>query len=468
MAHGDLDGDTYTDLVLSYRRGSGPSAQRYLAVFFRSAEGYPARPQVAFRAPPTAAAFDVGDALGDGRDEVLYLTSTGVFVQTFEARKPGRPQRLISTATLVSGPEEEDLATWDFLRTLPGGKSVLMVPGRRRLRVYTRGPEKWAIWADVQVDLHSYYDAESKTYRRSGRGGATGRPYAFRVTTIVPNVEWVDQTGDGRLDLVTFYEDRVAVHVQDDSGALAPKPTHRRWFRVRSKAELESRDTRVSAKVRDLDGDGIADLALGKIGGGITTLKTELRLYKGVKGGGFGDTPAQVFADEGFAALSDFVDVDGDGTLEMVHPLSEVSIVAMSRAMLSKTLDLDVRIRERSPAHAFFHPKPVQTLETSYGLDLSVGASIRGAAPLFGRDFDGDGRPDVLLSEGGEAMVVHSGRGGPTARFAEDGHVRLEAPGTNHTLPVPVRQGAAGPLDIVQFYVARRSLAGRIFVFTRQ
>lgn len=466
LTHGDLDSDGYTDLVVSYRRGSGPVARRYLAVFFRGPDGYPAKPQVAYAVPKLTAVFDIGDAVGDARDELVFLANTGVYVQQFEGRKPLPPKRLLSAPTLVSGPEEEDLAAWDFLRQPAGMKSpILLVPGRRGVRVFKREGDEWKTWAKVKVGLFSYYDAESRTYRRSGRGGASGRPYSFRSTTIVPNLEWVDQTGDGLVDLVTFYEDRVEVFAQSKDGVLAETPTHRRWFKVLNKAELESRDVRVSTMVRDLDADGIADLVITKIGGGITTLHTELRLFRGLKGGGFSKAPAQVFKDEGFAALADFIDVDGDGVLEMVHPHSEVSILGMSQALLSKTLDIDVRIREPAQGGPFFTSKPVQVLETSYGLDFSVGASIRGAAPLFGHDFSGDGRPDVLLSDGAESMVLHEGRGRSKAQFDEDDGATLAAQGSNTTLAVPIRIGAKSQ-DLVVYYVARKSLAGRIFVFT--
>lgn len=464
LTHGDLDGDGYTDLVVSYRRGSGPRATRYFGIFFRGPEGYPAKPQVAYAVPQGTSAFDVGDAVGDARDELVFLASTGVFVQRFEGRKPMPAERLLSVSSLVSGPEEEDLVAWDFLKQPKGLPSLLVLPGRRNLKVYQRGAEGWKAWANLRVGLMSYYDAETSTYRRSGRGGASGRPYAFRVTTIVPNLEWVDQTGDGRVDLVTFYEDRVQVFAQDAEGHLSPTPTFKRWFQMLTADELESRDVRTSAKVLDLDGDGIADLALEKIGGGITTLRAEVRLYRGLKGGGFSDKPAQVFADDGFAALSDFIDVDGDGALEMVHPHSEVSIMTMSGALISKSLDLDVRVREAAKGGLFFEPKPVQILETSYGLDFSVGAAIRGAAPIFGHDFTGDGRPDVLLSDGGEAIALLEGTGAQPAHFNEDAKVKLDVQGSNTTLAVCARP-ADPKVDIVVFYIARKSLAGQIFVF---
>lgn len=467
VTSGDLDGDHRTDLVVSYRRGSGPAASRYLGVFFRGDKGYGERPDVAFAVPKNAAAFDVGDAFGDGQDEIVYLTASGVFAQPFSERRPGNPTRIISAPTLVLEPEEEDLVTWDFVRRLSNGDRVAIVPGRRTLKIFRREGEVWKPWSDVRVGKYSYYDAETSTYRRSGRGGQSGRPYSFRITTIVPNIDFVDQTGDGKLDLVAHFEDRVEVYPMSADGELASKPALRQWFQVRTPEELESNDTTISAQVRDLDADGIADMVVTKIGGGITTLHTEVRLYAGQKGGGFSKKPTQAFDDDGFAALVGFEDVDGDGKLEMLHPHAEVSIMSMSSAMLSSKVGLELRIRRRSK-EGFFEPKPVQTLDTSFGLDLTVGAALRGTAPIFGHDFDGDGRPDVILSHGGDKMRLHRGKKDDDDLFEKDGRITLTAPGTSTTLALSPRTDRVEPPDVLVYYVARKSLGGRLYVFRNQ
>lgn len=464
VTSGDLDGDGKTDLAVSYRRGSGPSAGRFIGVFFRGDKGYAGRPDVAFAVPQNAAAFDLGDVFGDGQDEVVYLMSSGVFAQPFSARKPGNPTRLITTPTLVVEPEEEDLVAWDFVRKL-GSETIAVLPGRRNVRIFRREGEAWKSWSDVDITKLSFYDAESATYRRSGRGGRSGRPYAFRVTTIVPNIDFVDQTGDGKVDVVTHYEDRIAVHPMTADGTFSKRPAKRQWFNVLTKSERESRDVGISAQIVDVDQDGIADLCLSKIGGGITTLKTEVRLYKGKKGGGFDRKPTQVFDDDGFASLVRFVDVDGDGKLEMLHPHSEVSIMSMSSAMLSSKVSLDVRIRRQGTDGDLFDRKPVQTLETSFGLDLTVGAALRGTAPIFGHDFDGDGRKDVIMAQGGDKMVLHRGLKKGGDMFEEEGRISLSAPGTSTTLALPPRADGTGRPDLLVYYVARKDLTGRLYVF---
>ncbi|MCB9655083.1 MAG: VCBS repeat-containing protein [Deltaproteobacteria bacterium] len=472
VAPGDFDADGRADLAVAYVRGAGPKARRFIAMFFRDEKGgFAAKPDVAFSAPRNAAVFDVGDALGDAQDELVFLASDGIYAQAFVDRKPGKPTKIVAVPTLAGRAEEEDLLTWDFLTTMDvqSRSPVLVVPTPRELQLYRReSGGHWALWVKLSLQTFSYYDAASETYRRSRRGGSSGQPFALSVTTVVPNVVFVDQTGDGRPDVVAHFEDRIAVFAQREDGSIAPKPTFSRYYAVRTDEELERRDTSIETKVAQLDADGIADLAITKIGGGITTLATEVRLYRGQKSGGFDLEPAQSFDDPGFAALVDFVDVDGDGRVEMLHPLSSVSVVSMTRAMLASVVSLDVRIRRADESPRLFERKPSQTLTSRLGLDLSVGATLRGGAPMFGHDFDGDGRPDAVLPDGGDKMVLHRGRGRDAqggALFEDEGHITLAAPGSHKTIVLaPGPLVASGP-DVLIYYVQRPELGGRLFVF---
>ncbi|MBK8011320.1 MAG: VCBS repeat-containing protein [Deltaproteobacteria bacterium] len=479
VAPGDFDADGRTDLAVAYVRGAGPKARRFIGVFFRDTQGgFDVKPNVAFSAPRNAALFDAGDALGDAQDELVFFASDGIYAQAFAARKPGRPTKIVNVPTLAGRADEEELLAWDFLTTLDGpsdgrsdGRSrVLVVPTPRDLQLFRAEPGGlWSPWAKLSLQTFSDYDAASETYRRSRRGGSSGRQFSLAVTTVVPNVVFIDQTGDGRPDVVTHFEDRIAVFAQRADGSMAPEPTFSRYYAVRTDEELERRDTSIETKIAQLDADGIADLAITKIGGGITTLATEVRLFRGAKGGGFELEPAQSFQDPGFAALVDFVDVDGDGRLEMLHPMSAVSVVSMTRAMLASVVSLDVRIRRPDAAPQLFERKPSQTLSSRLGLDLSVGATLRGGGPMFGHDFDGDGRPDAVLPDGGDKMVLHRGRGGDrqagTALFEDEGHITLAAPGSHKTFALMPGSAVGGGPDVVVYYVQRPELGGRLVVF---
>lgn len=468
LTTGDLDGDKKTDLVLSYRRGSGPRSQRFIAVFFRGEKGYAAEPDVAIAAPKNAGIFDVGDAFGDGKDEIVYFAPDGVYAQAFVDRKPTNPTRVLTSASLISSPEEDDLVYWDFLRAFaPGQPQTLIVPARDDLRMFRRDGDTWKPWSRANIEQYSSYDAEIATFRRDRRGGSSGRPYSFRSTTIVPLLDFIDQNGDGRVDLVTSYEDRVAVYPALEDGTISVKAAHQIWFSIRSPNELETRDAGVSTQIVDFDMDGVADACVQKISGGITTLATETHLYRGLKTGGFEAKPAQIFKDEGFASLVAFLDIDGDGKLEMVHPQSEVSISAIGSMLLSKELALKLRLRRMSADKTLiYEKKPVQTLETLFGLDLTVGATLRGAAPLFGYDFDKDGLRDVIMSDGGEKLVLHRGQKKSGELFSEDSSLSLTAPGTSTTLPIQPDLSKPGRPDLLLYYVDRADLAGKLYLFT--
>lgn len=467
LTTGDLDGDRLTDLILSYRRGSGSRAQRFLAVFFRRPTGFTKDPDVTMAAPRSAAVFDVGEALGDGREQIVYLAADGVYAQSFVDRRPGNPARILTVASLVSEPEEDDLATWDFLRPMgPGGPATLIIPTRGPLRLFrAEAGAVWKPWSRLSIAQLSTYDAELSTFRRDRRGGASGRPYAFRSTTVVPVIDLADQTGDGKIDVITSLEDELAVYPALEDGTISAKPVFAAELGVRTQEELETRDASVSSAIVDLDGDGIADAVISKISGGITTLGTKTYLFRGVKGGGFEPKPAQVFEDEGFAALAQFVDADGDGRLEMVHPHAPVSIVGISQMMLSKELTLGVRIRRPAAERpAFFEKGATQTIDTVFGLDLSVGATLRGIFPIFGHDFDGDGRRDAVLSEGGAKMVLYRGVEGEEP-FDTGGAISLSAPGASTTIPLYPDVARKGRPDVLTYFVDRPELAGRLILF---
>jgi hypothetical protein len=469
---GDLDGDGDVDLVVTYRRKGGPSAERYVGVFRRTDDGFDGRPDPAFRAPEKAAVFDLADVDGDPGVEMLYMTSRGVYAQSL-AKAPGRPYRIVATRSLVGRPEEDDLIHWDVVRRLgDDGPQVVVVPQRTGLDLYRREGPVWKHWTEVELPNLQRYDAYSDAFRPAEGSGSPARPYSFRAQTMVPNLAFVDQTGDGRTDLVTHYEDRIAVFVADATGKPGREPAYERFFGVRTDEEIETREAFVGAVVQDLDGDGVADLALSKLAGGLTNLRSRVWLYAGRPGGGFEARPSQSFEERGFSSLVAFEDVDGDGKVEMLHPQMAVSIGTFIQALTSRTLTIDVRIRRADPSSGFFAGRPAQTLPVRLGLDFSDGGGVRGAPPLFGHDLDGDGVPDAIVSDGGKVLRVYKGRkagerdGEPDpsrSPFRSQGYLTLEADISNTTVMLP--SGQDGLPDVLIYHVARKDRVGSMVVF---
>jgi len=463
---GDFDADGLVDLVVSYSRGQGPDAQRFLGVFFRRPDGLPREPDLKIAAPQTAAMFDVGDALAFPGDELVFMGRFGVFAQSLAGRKPGQLVAIIKTRTIAVTPEEEDLVRWDFLRTPgPGEAPLMLVPTGGPIEIYKMDANGiWIHTSRIDVDSFAFFDAEAITFKRGRRGGAGPRPYSIVVTTVVPALTFLDQDGDGRRDLITTYRDRVAVHFQKTDGTLTSTPGYSRWLKFLTTEEQASGDMDVYVEAIDINGDGIADLSANKLGGGITNLRTETRIYLGQKGGGFSPSPTQVWNDSGFATLVNYADLDGDGTLEMVHPLVGVSIMSMSSMLISSKMELDLRVRRRSDKAVF--GSEVQTLDLVFGLDFSTGGALRGAPPLYGKDFDGDGVFDAVLTTASDELQIFRGLGkksGPI--FDDDATITLSGIVSRETYALPQSTKAGGLHDILAAYVDVPKMAGKLLCF---
>ncbi|MFO0727373.1 MAG: VCBS repeat-containing protein [Myxococcota bacterium] len=468
---GDVDGDGLVDLVVAYGRGIGPEAQRFVGVFFRNPGGFSKEPDLKFQTPPSTAIFDLGDAIPGGGDEIVYMSRFGVYAQSLAGRRPANPVQIVRARTAIGPPEEEDFVRWDFLRSLPGGEApVLIVPEGGVVELYRRDETgTWKRWSKVDVPDYAVYDAETTVYKPGRRGGAGSRPFSLKITTVIPTMTFIDQTGDGKPDLVANYRDRVAVFPMKSDGTLTSSATYSRWFEILTPEEQSTHDSELTLDVGDLDGDGIADVSVSKIGGGLTTLKSETRIYLGKPGGGFGNAPVQTFKEPGFATLSGFHDLDGDGKVEMVHPYAEVTVLGMSKVLLSSKLTLELRFRRRAAGPKLFEDKPLQTLEMVFGLDYATGAALRGSPPIFGYDFDGDGRRDALLSAGSEAIELHRGLPpGGELIFDEDSSATLSAPVSRETYAIPQKTSANSKMDVLVSYVDHPKMTGRLLLFLNE
>jgi hypothetical protein len=68
--------------------------------------------------------FDLGDALGDASEELVFIAPDGVYAQPFIDRKASNPTRVVTTPSLVVSPEEDDLVAWDFMRQIAPDQPV--------------------------------------------------------------------------------------------------------------------------------------------------------------------------------------------------------------------------------------------------------------------------------------------------------------------------------------------------------
>ncbi|HKB15014.1 MAG TPA: VCBS repeat-containing protein, partial [Planctomycetota bacterium] len=200
----------------------------------------------------------------------------------------------------------------------------------------------------------------------------------------------------GRADLYLFAGGAVRIHAQDGSGRFPEEPT---WKGRVPKADGGPDEIRV----RDLDGDGRAELfALGSSGGGLLSNDEVLEVLRGADPGPLLEAPAARFKFEGYGLYLECVDVDGDGVLDLALsvldvPMTPDAIATGTRLKWNYHIFRGVRGEgvEREGSLRFteaWEPEAIAGL---------------GMIATFGGDADGDGVADFLRVAPDGRLGVH-------------------------------------------------------------
>ena len=421
----DVDGDGKRDLVVVVGIGAPPQLVRRIAVFFAHGSRYSPAPDQLLPAPAGAAFLDLGDVDGDGKRAIVFADARGlgIFHLGTDGRFEATPRRLVDVHGLMALPDDEELPFCDFMRDWNGdGKDEIVLPLADRTAVFARGSDgAWTRAVDLKLPPRASYAVRPELYEPRLRN------FAVRATFTVPELTAADWDGDGKLDLVAVVDELLQVHAGGKGGALwSPVAAARILLGNRSAAEAERGSAHLATVVRDLDGDGVADLAVNKITGGLGQMRAETGFHYGRRGGGWG-TPQQVIKRDGYAGALAFADLDGDGKPDLVSPHADVGLGTMARVLLSKRMAVGFEARRNLGRG--FSPAPEAVRDIDFAVDYSVVADLEGAYPSVQGDFNGDGKADFIGQHGKDAhgrvarrrQVAHrqrAGSGGARAAVA--------------------------------------------------
>ena len=450
----DLDGDGKLDLVAAYATGAAPEPKRALAIWLQKTGRFAESPDQVLDVPKNAAFVDFVDADGDGKRALVFANATGLWARRLVDGKFEREgKKLVAVTGLLALPDDEELPFFDVGRDWDGdGKPEILLPVIDGVAVFTRQADGWQRTGTLKLQPRASYAVKSELYEPRVRN------FAARATFVVPELQPCDYDGDGQLDLCAVVEDMLQVH----KGGAGPSvfsevAAARHYLGVRTPDEIR-KGAHVHTTVRDLDGDGVADLAVSKLAGGLGQMHATIAFYYGKKGGGF-DPPAQVMQREGYAGSLAFADLDGDGKLDLVMPHVNVGLAEMARVLIAKKMRIgweahqNVGKRQFSVTAASVH-------DLDFTVDYSQLADLDGPFPSVQGDFNGDGKPDFVAAAGPDDLGVWLGGGKPLIAPQAKAVVRVPPSKWYQVVDLDGDKRA----DVLLFYRSRETKAREIVV----
>jgi hypothetical protein len=213
-----------------------------------------------------------------------------------------------------------------------------------------------------------------------------------------------DVDGDGRPDLF-FSGNRVSSRLYRNLGDM-------RFEDVTAKAGVSTDRWATGASMVDIDGDGDLDIYVSVSGPEWSTPEQRRNLLFVNDGKGHFTEQAERFgiADSGFATHAAFLDYDGDGCLDLFllnnspADFTRGDVASIPSGVPARTPG-SINLLYRNDCHGHFTDVSTQAgiLKTAgYGLGVAVA------------DFDGDGRPDIYVSNDvvtNDVLYVNNGNG---------------------------------------------------------
>ena len=462
----DLDGDGRKDLIAPYLVGVPPAQKRFIAIFWNGARGLSPKPDLVLPLEGEAAcAFDVAEVDGQPGDELLLIGPRGVTARSFRGRVAGEPTVLTGEVTLFVEPDKGELPRVPLVQPLGQGVQALLLPKPGALSVLVRAPGKESAWTRaglLPVPLEAGY-----TRRRRGMSisrGTGGFFPAIAARFNFPAVHLADLDGDGLVDLFVAQEDRVTVFRQGPGATFKDQPDYLRDFAIRTPEELKESFSPAAIMVRDIDGDGRADLIVRKqVSQGLASATTTSFVFFG-RQGGFANTADQVLRHEGASGVEvELADLTGDGRPDLIVPSVNIGLFAIIRILTSKTLKMNFQVFPFEKEQRRFAEKASAERELRFKISTDGQADSQ-AASLFG-DYDGDGRPDLVYGTDDEELSIFRGQPGG-ALFEEDASEKIEVRAHGDVLPVDL--AGTGRADLLLRFPNTKGHRGEIVVLHNQ
>lgn len=408
-AAADVNGDDRKDVLVFYTKGDA-DLTKYVAAFVASTSyRYNPKPDAVLPLDAETAIIGIDDLDGDGLTEIVACRSQLVQFYHWDdtTGQFGLSTTLKTRETLVPDSTIDPVVRSLFADLNDDGLKDLILPNARGYAVFlqdqTGFPSSPTTVVEVDIESGVVVDAtlDSTTVRFS-----------------LPRLVLHDLDGDGVDDILLASKRQVAAASGTSNGTF---PLHTYTFDV----PLEFHEEwMVFYNAEDFNGDGNMDLFYHQLSGtSISKVASEVSIFLGKSGPEFPAKPDHVFADRGGATLPFFLDVDANGSKDLVLARINLGVSFFLNYLLRHKVSFEIEARLVQPDGTYAE-KPSLSTKLSFDVPEAREQPIRA-----GGDFDGDGLLDFAFATGKDTVAVFLGEKGRLFSGDPDFEVSVEAYG---------------------------------------
>ena len=401
----DLDGDGRMDIFIVHTSiGEDDEVIKWFTVFWQGEEGFVNSRSQTWEADGRAAAVDIGDVYGDAKGEIGFLAGEGIFVYyQNDGLFSVEPVRVVEERSLLGLVETEDIPVWNFIVDLNGDKKDdLIVPQVGVYAIYLRDGDGYRRAGSPQIRMSFSLGDDSDQGGNENGLQDDGQVPPLRVTYRAARLITEDFNRDGEVDLIAVWRDNLDVFLQKE-GDFTAEPDERLKMEISPPQQQESDFSRVSLRLKEMNGDGILDIVgLKSRFRGPTDIQSQVQIFYGGGEEGYPSTPNKIIVAEGIADPL-FQDLDANGVVDIIMPQMKFDLTTIIRVLTTRSIDMGLVIY-LGDDEGEYPTKPSLIRNLSLGVNPFA---RRGGIPLFRMDgdFNGDNRPDMLV-EGGEDELL--------------------------------------------------------------
>lgn len=420
----DLDLDGLKDILIVHRKGLQPDETKWVSIFWQMEDGgFSTAADQSWEIDSLAISLDIGNVAGDSRKEICILTPSGVSFYPIDGNVYETELRVLLETDGLAGifPSKRTVPVIDFVRDWNNdGRDEVAVFKFKGLCIFH--PDSAGAYT-IQNGL----EMEPRTgIGRVTSEGEQGQTQGLWMSYSFPAMKLLDFDGDGLNDLCATRQGWVRVYHQNKDGHFESKPAIDHYFDVLTQKEKIEGIANVQTIVYDLNNDNYGDAIVTKqTAKGLSNFRGVINVFHGGPDG-FAETPEQVIISEGTAsALSLIRDVNGDDRLDLILPSVKISISAIIRFLVTRSIPINFNIFLLQEDNRFSE-RPDFTKEVKFKIDFS-GDSDTQAMDLDG-DFNGDKRKDFVFGTGETELSIFLGESGHDDRlFSKKPVTRVEA-----------------------------------------